>query len=272
MTRAGAVPSRAEDRPVVFLRGRFPGADAWAPWEALFAAHGYAPLAPRWPGEGPPGRAGFGARPGTEALTDHYARLISGLWSPPIVIGHGLGGLIAQRLLALDYARGGAAIAPVPARGLRRRAAWLRATAPRLDPRTRDTPTATGFRRRFANTLTRSEAEHLWTAHARPAPVRPLRAALAARPSAPAARPDPSANRGPLLLVAAAEDRVVPPADVRAAYRVQRRGPGPTEYLELPGRGHTLALDHRWPEVALLVLAFLARHGLAATDPLPGPR
>jgi len=68
-------------------------------------------------------------------------------------------------------------------------------------------------------------------------------------------------DRGPLLIIAGQEDHTVPPAVSRAAFEQQQKhNIGVTEYIELPGRGHALTVDHGWRDVASLALAFIRRH------------
>ena len=54
---------------------------------------------------------------GIEDVVEHYAQIIRGLDTPPIVIGHSFGGLIVQRLLGEDLAAAGVAIDAAPIRG-----------------------------------------------------------------------------------------------------------------------------------------------------------
>jgi dipeptidyl aminopeptidase/acylaminoacyl peptidase len=84
-----------------------------------------------------------------------------------------------------------------------------------------------------------------------------------------AARVDTRADhRGPLLLVAGEHDHSVPWAVTYAIFKHQRRNSSPTEIVELPGRGHSMTIDHGWSEAAIAALAFVERH----TDRLPPPR
>src|SRR5262249_11423525 len=66
-------------------------------------------------------------------------------------------------------------------------------------------------------------------------------------------------DRGPLLIVVGDRDHTVPPAVAKASYEKQRRNPGVTEYVEIPGRGHSLTIDHGWREVADVALRFVSR-------------
>ncbi|WP_370376943.1 alpha/beta hydrolase [Catenulispora sp. GAS73] len=93
---------------------------SWEGWTKRFAAHGYDVHVPNRPGEadavaqarsrpGPLG--GFGI----DELTAHYEKAVRALDSRPVVIGHSVGGLIAQQLLDAGLARAAVAIAPLPA-------------------------------------------------------------------------------------------------------------------------------------------------------------
>src|ERR1700730_17656005 len=109
-------------RPVVFVHGLWLHASSWGPWLELFQEAGYAPIAPGWPGELDTGEEsrrdpGDVICMGIDDVVAHSARIIRGLESPPVVIGHSFGGLIAQRLLGQDLAAAAVAIDAAPIKG-----------------------------------------------------------------------------------------------------------------------------------------------------------
>ncbi|HTF08082.1 MAG TPA: alpha/beta hydrolase [Asanoa sp.] len=262
--------------PVVFIHGLWMHATSWDGWVGLFNDHGYRAMAPGWPGESATAAA-TRARPGGLAnrgiaeVTNHYSKIIADLPVPPIVIGHSVGGLIAQRLLSLEFARGCVAVAPARFRGVLRvpvtqlATAWPVLRRPWLRTRTwSHTPDT--FHRDVANGVTRVESDRIFAAYGIPAPARPLfQAALANLTPRSAATVDTRRERGPLLLAAGGIDRTVPESAVRAAYRIQRRNPGVTEFRRFEGRGHCLAVDGGWHDVAGAALEFLSRT-VAARD------
>ena len=66
--------------------------------------------------------------------------------------------------------------------------------------------------------------------------------------------------RGPLLIVSGEKDNTVPHSLAHAAYEQQKNNNlGVTEFVEIPGRGHSLTIDHGWKEVADTALAFVRR-------------
>src|ERR1700712_3661599 len=110
--------------PVVFIHGLWLHASSWQPWVDLFAAKGYAPVAPGWPHEpgtveleqaDPTAVAGIGI----DDLTAHYTEIINGLDQAPIIIGHSFGGLITQKLLGNGLGRAGVAIDPAQIKGVK---------------------------------------------------------------------------------------------------------------------------------------------------------
>ena len=54
-------------------------------------------------------------------------------------------------------------------------------------------------------------------------------------------------------------DHTVPWSIANAAYKRQRRNPAVTEIVKIPNRGHSLTIDHGWPEVAQTALDFVSR-------------
>jgi pimeloyl-ACP methyl ester carboxylesterase len=66
-----------------------------------------------------------------------------------------------------------------------------------------------------------------------------------------------NASRGPLLLIAGAEDHTVPPVLVRSALRRYRLSLAVTEIKEFAGRGHSLTIDSGWKEIADACLGWL---------------
>ena len=109
----------------------------------------------------------------------------------------------------------------------------------------------------------RAESDEIFEAYTIPGPGRPLfQAGLANFTPKSVASVDTKRQRGPLLLIGGALDRTVPAATVRAAYKIQAKGPGVTELKVFPDRAHSMASDHGWTEIAETALTFLAAKGL----------
>jgi non-heme chloroperoxidase len=260
--------------PVVFVHGLWLHASSWQSWVDFFAAVGYEPVAPEWPGgsatvaeaRADPGRAaGFGVA----EVVEHYAGVLAALPEKPIVIGHSFGGLIVQNLLGRDLARAAVSIDAAPVKGvlplplssLRVASVALRNPA----NRTRAISlTREQFRYGFGNALPPAESDELYDRWTIPSPARPLFQAATANfaPRAATAVATGNGTRGPLLLTLGGRDHTVGPAVTRANLRLYRHSPAVTKLHEFPDRGHSLTVDHGWEEVAQTSLDFLRANGL----------
>lgn len=261
--------------PVVFIHGLWLHPESWKNWLEFFREAGYEAIAPPWPGIAntvaetrahPEGMIGLGIA----EIADHYAKLIGSFEAKPILIGHSLGGVIAQKLLARNLATAAIAIDAAPIKGVlplplsmirvafaglknpannRRRVVWL---------------SPEEFRYGFANAVSAYEATELYQRWAIPAPGRPLFQAAFANLNPRAASKVDTENetRGPLLLIAGEKDRTAPPEITRATLQKYRKTAAVTDLREIPNRGHSLTIDHGWREVAETGLNWLRGHSL----------
>jgi non-heme chloroperoxidase len=263
----------ASGRPVVvFVHGLWLLSSSWDRWRAHFEAAGYATLAPGWPDD-PTTVAEAREHPEAFAkkmvrqVTDHYLEAIAGLPAEPAVVGHSFGGLIAQKIAGEGASAVTVAIDPAPFRGvLPLPASSLKSASPVLlnpaNARRAVTLTFEQFRYGWANALDEDEARRLYEEFHVAAPGAPLFQAATANlnPFAETGVRTEAADRGPLLLVSGERDNTVPWALTRAAFEKQQRNAAVTEIVELPGRGHSLTIDHGWREVADTALAFVRAH------------
>ncbi|GHO63200.1 alpha/beta hydrolase [Ktedonobacter sp. SOSP1-52] len=259
-------------QPAVFVHGLYLLASSWDNWRPFFEERGYTTLAPGWPDD-PETVAEANENPEVFAhkrikqVTDYYAQALGQLKRKPAVIGHSFGGLIAQQLadeglsavtVAIDPA-GFRGVLPVPLSELKSGAPVLsnpfnyhRAVALTYEQ----------FRYGFTNALSEEEAHQLYDRYAVPGSGTPLFQAAAANlnPWTEDQVNTRNPQRGPLLLIAGEQDHTVPLAVVKAAYKLQQHNSSVTEFREIPGRGHSLTIDHGWREVAEIAFAFIAGH------------
>ena len=257
-------------QPVVFVHGLYLLSSSWDPWRALFEEQGYTTLAPGWPDD-PQTVAEANddpevfARKRIKQTTQHYAQAVQQLKRKPAIIGHSFGGLIAQQLADEGFSAVTVAIDPVGFRGvlplplpelksgapvLRNPANYHRAVSLTFEQ----------FRYGFANALEEDEAHALYDRFAVPGSGTPIFQSAAANlnPWTEDQLNTKNPERGPLLLIAGEQDHTVPLTVVAAAYKLQKNNPAVTEFREIPGRGHSLTIDHGWREVVETALAFLA--------------
>ncbi len=264
-------PTSTRTHPVLFIHGLWIHSSAWRAWQDLFEAEGYATSAPGWPGDGDT-VAATRADPdplngvGILDICEHYAAMIEAMPVRPVVIGHSFGGLIAQELLANQYAAAAVAIDPAPIKGVKVLPfSQLRSGLPVLgNPANKNRTvslTAKQFRYSFGNALTEQESDALHEQWTIPGPGRPLFEDATANFSrhSPAAVDSHHAVRGPLLLVSGTEDHTVPQSVTEAVVQLYADNPSTTDYQVVQGRGHSLTIDSGWRDVAALALDWIAR-------------
>ena len=257
--------------PVVFIHGLWLLASSWDRWGRLFDEAGYAPVSPGWPDD-PDTVADAIANPDVFAdktvgqVADHYSAVIGTLTRKPAVIGHSFGGLLAQIIAGRGQSAATVAIDAAPFRGvLPLPISALKAASPVLAKpgnRHRAVPlTFEQFRFAFANAVSEDEARQLYDTYAVPASGAPLFQAATANlnPRTEAKVDTRHPDRGPLLIISGEKDNTVPHALSRAAHKRQGHNQGVTEFVEIPGRGHSLTIDNGWQEVAQTALNFIRR-------------
>jgi non-heme chloroperoxidase len=270
--------ARANDsgrQPVVFIHGLWLLPASWTRWAQLFEEAGYVALTPGWPDD-PETAAEANAHPEVFArktigqVAAHLEAVVDSLKRPPALVGHSFGGLLAQLLAGRGLSVATVAIDPAAFRGvLPLPFSTLKSAWPVLkDPGNlqRAVPlTFEQFRFAFANAVPEEEARALHAEFAVPGAGAPLFQAAAANLNPWTEDKVDTCNegRGPLLIVSGEFDNTVPHAVADAAHRIQLHNPGVTEFVEMPGRGHSLTIDHGWREVAEVALDFVRQFAKA---------
>jgi non-heme chloroperoxidase len=257
--------------PVVFIHGLWLLPMSWDRWRQVFEDAGYTTLAPVWPDD-PNTVEEANAHPEVFAhktvgqIADHFEEVIGELTKRPALIGHSFGGLLAQILAGRGVSDATVAIDPAPFRGvLPLPISALKSAAPVLgNPANhgRAVPlTYEQFRFAFANAVGEEEAQELYNTYAVPGSGVPLFQAATANlnPWTEAKVKSKNPDRGPLLIIDGEKDHTVPWAIANASYKKQKRNRGVTEIVKIPGRGHSLTIDHGWRDVADATLAFVKR-------------
>ena len=222
----------------------------WEHWVKHYSDKGYCVVARSWPGmEGgieqlrrdPSSFASLGL---TEVV-DHYEQIIRELETPPIIIGHGFGGLVTQILLDRGWGAAGVAIAPAPVKGVRKLPLSgfkiaLSALGNRFNKRETTSLSPKQFHETFANTLTEAQSRSAFTRYGLPGPNRVLLQTMLANFTRHTAKTVNVRNdtRAPLLLVAGGKDRVAPPSLVKANFDLYRESKAETDYKEFPDQAN----------------------------------
>ncbi|HEX3612593.1 MAG TPA: alpha/beta hydrolase [Sporichthyaceae bacterium] len=257
--------------PVLFVHGLWLLASSWDRWRSVFEDAGYTTLAAEWPDDPDTVQAAnqhpeVFAHKTVGQIADHVEDVIHKLDKPPAVIGHSFGGLLAQILAGRGLVKATVAIDPAPFRGVLPLpiSALKSASVVIGNPANhgRAVPlTYEQFRFGFANAVSEEEAHELYAAFAVPGSGVPLFQAATANlnPWTQAKVDTKHADRGPLLILSGDKDNTVPWAIANASYKKQARNRSVTEIVEMPNRGHSLVIDHGWPEVAERSLEFVRR-------------
>lgn len=260
--------------PIVFIHGLWMHSSTWKPWMEFFQKHGYETINPDWPGDGATVEQ---SRANKKAIANHsikevadaYAKVILTLPVKPILIGHSFGGLMVQILLGRGLAAAGIAIDPAPIKGV-----WqlpfsaLKASFSVLGNPFNLTKavslTHKQFRYAFTNGITEGESQDLYDRFTVPSPAKPLfQVAFATlNPFAENKVDVTNSTRGPLLITSGEKDHIVPPVLCKAAFNQYKKSSAITELKSFENRGHSLALDHGWTEIAEYSLKWLNEKGL----------
>jgi pimeloyl-ACP methyl ester carboxylesterase len=234
---------------IVLIPGVWMTALSWEHWVRHYGEKGYSVIAANWPGmEGdvellrrdPSSFANLGL---TEVV-DHYEQIVGELETPPVIIGYGFGGLIAQILLDRGWGAAGVAIASAPVKGIARLPLSMLKLAFPLLGKSHSNKTASltaeQFHRAFANSLTETESLDAFKRYVVPAPTRVLLQTAFANFTRHTAMTVNFRNdtRAPLLLVAGGQDRVAPSSLVKANFDLYQQSKAETDYKEFPNEAH----------------------------------
>jgi pimeloyl-ACP methyl ester carboxylesterase len=250
---------------IIFIHGMFLTAKCWSDWIGYFQSAGYDAEAIPWPlHDADPAdlRANPPAGLGKLTLRDlhgYYRDALSQESVPPVVIGHSLGGLLAQKLLADRLVSAAIGICPVaPNRMLAFDWGFLRNSAAITNPFAGDDPfemTPEGFHRNFANTLSKAESNAAFKNHAVHESRQVLRDIMGDE-----GHIDLKAPHAPLLLIGAERDEIIPASLVRRNAHAYEDERSHHEYAEFSGRGHFICGEPGWEEVAARIENWLAGH------------
>ena len=243
--------------PLLLVHGLSGGAWYWARYQAFFAERGYTSHAPDLRGRG-------ASRPvadlGRVAMADYVADALAvarALPAPPVVIGHSMGGLVAQKLAEAGAVRAAVLLCPAPPRGI------VLANASLARRQLKHLPAMLASRPLAGS---RADHDHM-TFNRVPEPERaalfarlvPESGRVARELSLGAVSVDAARVRCPVLAVTASDDRFVPPAVVR---RVARKYGAPC--LVARGHGHFLVWEPGWEGPAGRIERWIAEEGAPA--------
>ncbi len=250
---------------VVFIHGMFMNPASWQQWLADFRAHGYQCVAPAWPGhEGEPAalRANIPADLGKLRLAeviDTFRSVVRNLPQPPVLIGHSMGGLIVQKLVAEGLAKAGVCIdSAAPNGAISFQPSFLKSNLPVLNPLKGDKPylmPLEHFRYTFCHTMPPEAVQAAYDRF-----VVPESRNVARDSAGSAGKLDAKKPHAPLLFVAGELDHIIPASLNERNLRQYTDAGSIAELKQFPGRTHFICGQDGWQEVAGFVQEWLQRH------------
>lgn len=244
-------PADPGDRPaILFVHGLGHGAWCWENWLDATADAGHPAYAVSLRGHG-----GSSGRLRTSRLGQYVDDVIaaaSALPAPPVLVGHSMGGLVVQQVLARFAVRAAVLVAPIPAHPALASLAAIARRHP-LDALRIVGGGSLPLRPEYLfHELGDAEAA-AYSARCGGESAVVQYQLLLHRPARP------PLGSPPVLVLATPDDRLVPIGGVRRT--AARYG---ADLVEFPGMGHDLMLDERWREPLDAMLAWLPK--VAAAD------
>lgn len=245
----------AHATPLLFVHGAWHASWCWEEhFLADFAARGYSVAALDLRGHGASPSRGRLRTTRIADYVDDVAEVAQSFDTPPVVIGHSMGGLVVQKYLETHPAPGGVLVASVPPRGVigvtldiarHRFGAFAHANLTwSLLPLVDDPQIARGL----------FYSDHLDEATALGYAARVQdEAYLAFLDMLVLNRPRPQRVTAPMLVLGGELDTIFPPKDVQATARAY--GTDPVMF----DAAHNLMLEPAWPEVAQAISEWLDR-------------
>lgn len=245
--------------PILFVHGAWHAAWCWENFLPYFAQQGYASHAVSL--------RGHGASEGWDKIRWHsaahgyvadVAQIAQTLPKPPILVGHSMGGYVVQKYLETHTAAAGILLASIPVSGLfgfgvrfGLRHPWLLLKVHLLLSPWHLVETPALMQDAFFSPQVSAEEIARHFAHLQPESFRMELEAMLFN------LPQPDKVKTPILVLAAANDRVFSVAEEQATARAYG-----TEAEIFPDMAHDMMLEPNWQQVADRILSWLQERGL----------
>ncbi|MDX2090626.1 MAG: alpha/beta hydrolase [Kofleriaceae bacterium] len=264
-------------KTIVLVHGLWMTPRCWEAWIPYYQQRGFKVLAPAWPGlevevEAIRADPSILEKLDTAMVAHHFETIVRSLESPPIIIGHSMGGALTQILLDRGLGAAGVAIDSVQVKGvLRLPLTTIKSVWPILrSPANRHRAVAFSpeeFHYAFTNTLSREESDRIYDRYAIPCPGRMVFEGATAnfRPQTANKVDFEKEDRAPLLFIAGSEDHIMPARLNRWTFEHYKSGI--VGYHEFAGRDHWTCGAPGWEAVADYALEWALDPVAATTSP-----
>jgi pimeloyl-ACP methyl ester carboxylesterase len=249
---------------IVLIHGAWLNSLSWEHVKARYEARGFTVLTPDWPFDDRAPSA-LRAQPAAELgkvgqreIVAHFEEIIRALPEKPILIGHSLGGVVVQQLLARGLGVAGVAVDPAPTPGVPLGPQAIVSALPVLGDLFSNGKvkhmSETFFATRFAQTEENPAAAYDRYIVPTPAKaywdgvINPMKIDWAGQ------------DRAPLLLIGGGKDLIADASMTEAIYRQQKKARTVTELKIFDDRSHWTLMDKGWEAVADLALNWAIEH------------
>lgn len=250
---ACARPPKATRRPVLFVHGYFATASVFTAWLPFFAARGVPAFAVNLRGRAGSRMSSDLGRASIDDFVDDASTVAQSLGTP-VVVGHSMGGLIAQRLAERREVHAAVLISPAPPRGISVMSPRLAIKQLKYLPaifRSRTVvPAREDLREIVFNRVPASMQDVILDE------LVPDSGRAGKEMSISGVPVDRDRIRCPMLVIGARDDHFIP---VSIAERVAKRYGAPIRILE--GRGHMSVVEPGWEALAESVDQWIAEQG-----------
>lgn len=248
-----ARPPQATRRPVLFVHGYFATATVFTAWLPFFAARGVPAFAVNLRGRAGSRMSFDLGRASINDFVDDASKVARHLGSP-VVVGHSMGGLIAQRLAERGEVHAVVLISPAPPRGISVMSPRLAIKQLKYLPaifRSREVvPAREDLREIVFNRVPASMQDAILDE------LVPDSGRAGKEMSISGVPVDRDRIRCPVLVIGARDDHFIP---VSIAERVAKRYGAPIRILE--GRGHMSIIEPAWEALAESVDEWIEQQG-----------
>ena len=254
----------SETKTIVFIHGLFQSPQSWDEWKKYFESKGYTCYAPAYPyHEGNPADLRKNINPQLGTLTfgeviDSLASFIDKLPEKPILIGHSMGGLAVQKLIAMNKGIAGICIDAAPPKGIFSfKWSFLKANLPTINPLKGNSvcvPTVKWFHYAFCNTMTMEQTGIEYNKFVVPESRNIPRSSTKNDGYIDFKKP-----HNPLLFIAGEKDHIIPSSLNKKNFNAYKDVTGKKYFKEFAGRTHYVCGQQNWQEVADYILEWIKK-------------
>lgn len=251
-----------DSKTIVFIHGLFLNNKSWTEWEIFFGEQGYKTFSTAYPGhKGNPSELRKNAPKNLGNLTfsdvvTHVEKFIQDLPEKPILIGHSMGALVAQKLVEKELAEAAVIISSAPPKGvITTKFSFAKSNLGLLNPFKGNSvhyPNKKWFHYAFTNTLTRDESNSIFDKFVVPESRNIPRETLK-KPG----KIDFKKPHAPMLFISGKNDHIIPASLNKKNFKRYKDKKSTRVHKIFEGRDHFIIGEDGWKEVATIVHMWL---------------